>query len=405
MADAVLWEGYVLYPYRASAAKNQVRWQYGVLDPAAVQRGRRVRALDDADRVRARVRPRGRGRREAPLPPGADPHRRGGRRRRVQAGRRARRRRRALGELGRGRRARARHHGVRPRPARCARGPDPSRRRPRHRAARHGRGGWCASAGPSRRSCGSSPSTARARTRSRSCASPSRTPPTGPTPTCPATRRCGARSSPSTRSCTPTTPGSSRCSSRPSSPGPRWRHAERRHVPRAHRRSRRARPSCCRRRSSCTTTRVVAAESPGDMCDATEIDEILALRILTLTDDEKRLARSTDPRAAAIVDRIEGFSPEVFASLHGEMRAVGAERARARTRLPWWEPAVDAAVTRGRTRSSSPGSAVVQGQPRCGCGPVRSRAAHRRPGSVPRRACGPRSKACSSTSTATSTSP
>ena len=35
VADAVLWEGYVLYPYRASAAKNQVRWQYGVLAPRA----------------------------------------------------------------------------------------------------------------------------------------------------------------------------------------------------------------------------------------------------------------------------------------------------------------------------------------------------------------------------------
>lgn len=87
----------------------------------------------------------------------------------------------------------------------------------------------------------------------------------------------------------------------------------------------------------------VAAESPGDMCDATEIDEILALRILTLTDDEKRLARSTDPRAAAIVDRIEGFSPEVFASLHGEMRTVGDGNP-GRDVLPWWEPAVDAEV-------------------------------------------------------------
>ena len=87
----------------------------------------------------------------------------------------------------------------------------------------------------------------------------------------------------------------------------------------------------------------VAAQSPGDMCDATEIDEILALRILTLTDDEKRLARSTDPRAAAIVDRIEGFSPEVFASLHGEMRALGTSMP-ADAPLPWWEPAVDASV-------------------------------------------------------------
>ncbi|MGH3320712.1 MAG: hypothetical protein ACRDN9_11110, partial [Streptosporangiaceae bacterium] len=33
VADAVLYEGYVLYPYRASAAKNQVRWQFGVLAP------------------------------------------------------------------------------------------------------------------------------------------------------------------------------------------------------------------------------------------------------------------------------------------------------------------------------------------------------------------------------------
>ena len=93
---------------------------------------------------------------------------------------------------------------------------------------------------------------------------------------------------------------------------------------------------------------VVAAESPGDMCDATEIDEILALRILTLTDDEKRLARSTDPRAAAIVDRIEAFSPEVFGSLHGEMRPVADPSLRgegsASDAMPWWEPAVDAEV-------------------------------------------------------------
>ena len=135
----------------------------------------------------------------------------------------------------------------------------------------------------------------------------------------------------------------------------------------------------------------VAAESPGDMCDATEIDEILALRILTLTDDEKRLARSTDPRAAAIVDRIEGFSPEVFASLHGEMRSVGIEPGR-RTCLPWWEPAVDADgqpvggldPDRGRGRLQGLQGAAP---PRRGRG-----SAHRRPGPVPRRAARPRSK-------------
>lgn len=33
VADAVLFEGYALYPYRPSSAKNQIRWQFGVLAP------------------------------------------------------------------------------------------------------------------------------------------------------------------------------------------------------------------------------------------------------------------------------------------------------------------------------------------------------------------------------------
>ena len=37
VADAVLYEGYLLYPYRASAAKNQVRWQFGVVVPPATR--------------------------------------------------------------------------------------------------------------------------------------------------------------------------------------------------------------------------------------------------------------------------------------------------------------------------------------------------------------------------------
>ena len=44
VADAVLYEGYVLYPYRASSAKNLVRWQWGVLMPEAVV------ALDPSER-------------------------------------------------------------------------------------------------------------------------------------------------------------------------------------------------------------------------------------------------------------------------------------------------------------------------------------------------------------------
>ena len=65
----------------------------------------------------------------------------------------------------------------------------------------------------------------------------------------------------------------------------------------------------------------VAKESQGDLCDAAEIDEILSLRILTMTDEEKREARATDPRARAILDRIEALSPEALAALHGTMRS------------------------------------------------------------------------------------
>jgi hypothetical protein len=64
----------------------------------------------------------------------------------------------------------------------------------------------------------------------------------------------------------------------------------------------------------------VAPESPGDLFDATEIDEILTLRTLTLTDDEKREARATDPRIAALLDRVERLGPEEMTRLHGAIR-------------------------------------------------------------------------------------
>jgi len=64
----------------------------------------------------------------------------------------------------------------------------------------------------------------------------------------------------------------------------------------------------------------VAPESPGDLCDAAEIDEILSLRILTMTDEEKREARATDPRARELLDRVEALTPEALAALHGTIR-------------------------------------------------------------------------------------
>jgi hypothetical protein len=64
----------------------------------------------------------------------------------------------------------------------------------------------------------------------------------------------------------------------------------------------------------------IAPESPGDLFDGTEIDEILALRIMTMTDDEKREMRNTDERARRILERTEALPIEHLAKLHGTLR-------------------------------------------------------------------------------------
>jgi hypothetical protein len=64
----------------------------------------------------------------------------------------------------------------------------------------------------------------------------------------------------------------------------------------------------------------IAAESAGDLFDATEIDEILTLRTLALTDSEKRQARATDPRAAELIDRLDDLPPEMLERMHGAIR-------------------------------------------------------------------------------------
>jgi hypothetical protein len=66
----------------------------------------------------------------------------------------------------------------------------------------------------------------------------------------------------------------------------------------------------------------VSPESPGDFFDAAEIDEILSLRTETLTDEEKQEARDTDPRAAAIIDRVDQMPREVMDRLHGAVRSL-----------------------------------------------------------------------------------
>ncbi|CAE6756874.1 hypothetical protein [Paraburkholderia haematera] len=66
----------------------------------------------------------------------------------------------------------------------------------------------------------------------------------------------------------------------------------------------------------------IAPESAGDLFDSTEIDEILTLRILTMTDDEKREMIATDERARALLARTEGLGAEQMAKLHGTLRQV-----------------------------------------------------------------------------------
>jgi hypothetical protein len=89
----------------------------------------------------------------------------------------------------------------------------------------------------------------------------------------------------------------------------------------------------------------VAEQSPGDLYDSLEIDEILALRVMTLTDAEKAEARGTDARAAAIIDRCDALSPETMGRLHGQMRPVEPESSTpGAVPAPWWDPASDESV-------------------------------------------------------------
>jgi len=85
----------------------------------------------------------------------------------------------------------------------------------------------------------------------------------------------------------------------------------------------------------------IAAESAGALFDATEIDEILTLRVMTMTDQEKAEARATDRRAREIIDRCEEMTPEAMQQLHGILRNPHVEQA---SPLPWWDPAADAAM-------------------------------------------------------------
>ena len=122
----------------------------------------------------------------------------------------------------------------------------------------------------------------------------------------------------------------------------------------------------------------IAPESCGTLYDATEIDEILALRTAALTDQEKREARGTDDRAAAVVDLADSLPPEIWERLHGAVRSLrevtdgppvlvtpGEEDSALADlmtpQLPWWDPAADASVDPGTDRVLVDGTPVGAG--------------------------------------------
>jgi hypothetical protein len=98
----------------------------------------------------------------------------------------------------------------------------------------------------------------------------------------------------------------------------------------------------------------IAPESPGDLFDGTEIDEILTLRTMTLTDEEKAEARATDDRVRKLMDRVDSMPPEMLDKLHGAIRYLGESPGTRKEPdsietittpgTPWWDPAADASV-------------------------------------------------------------
>lgn len=122
----------------------------------------------------------------------------------------------------------------------------------------------------------------------------------------------------------------------------------------------------------------IAPESAGALFDATEIDEILTLRVMTMTDQEKAEARATDRRAAAIIDRCDELSADDLLRLHGVLRDSAAWDPAPEPApddgdpdavpvwadtggRPWWDPAVDGAVSPETDTVAVGGVAVSRG--------------------------------------------
>jgi hypothetical protein len=66
----------------------------------------------------------------------------------------------------------------------------------------------------------------------------------------------------------------------------------------------------------------IAPESEGDFFDGTEMDEMLTLRVLTLTDAEKQEMQNGDPRARRILERTEALTSDAMLKAHGVIRGL-----------------------------------------------------------------------------------
>jgi hypothetical protein len=63
-----------------------------------------------------------------------------------------------------------------------------------------------------------------------------------------------------------------------------------------------------------------APESPGEPFGSTDVDGLLGLRTLALTDEDHEEAQVTDPRAAEIIHRVTDLPAHVLGRLHGAIR-------------------------------------------------------------------------------------
>jgi len=111
----------------------------------------------------------------------------------------------------------------------------------------------------------------------------------------------------------------------------------------------------------------IAEQSRGALFDSTEIDEILTLRVMTMTDEEKAQARATDPLAAQLIDRCDSMSPEAMLDLHGVLRNPHAPTQEpglipeVPADVDWWDPMADTAVRPGLDAILVNGTRVTRG--------------------------------------------